>query len=298
MERIISCPVCENKNFKAFLNGKDHFLTGEEFTIVECSFCRFRFTNPRPDENEIPRYYDSPDYIAHDAGKHNLIQTIYKIIRKVTIRNKYSIVKKYSNGKVLLDIGCGTGEFLDYCLKMNFDTTGIEPNEKARRFAIEELGLTIFDESKLDDFFPATFDVITMWHVLEHVHKLNERMQRINQLLKPNGTLIIAVPDSDSWDAGKYKDFWAAYDLPRHLYHFTQDSFKKLANKNGFSIDAIIPLKFDSFYISLLSEKYLSGKQNYFNAFASGIRSNIYGRKNENNYSSLIYICKIVQDSI
>jgi SAM-dependent methyltransferase len=181
-------------------------------------------------------------------------------------------------------------------MEKGFETTGIEPNEKARRFGSKNFRLTIFDEPKLDDFSPATFDVISMWHVLEHVHLLNERMQRINQLLKPGGTLIIGVPDSDSWDASKYKEFWAAYDLPRHLYHFTYDSLKKLAYKNGFSVNTIIPLKFDAFYISLLSEKYISGKQNFFSAFTKGIRSNIYARKNENNYSSLIYICKIAQE--
>jgi predicted SAM-dependent methyltransferase len=152
----------------------------------------------------------------------------------------------------------------------------------------------VFEESKLDDFSPAAFDVITMWHVLEHVHKVNERMQLINHLLKPGGTLIIAVPDCNSWDAVKYKNSWAAYDLPRHLYHFTQASLEKLANKYGFNVVAIIPLKFDAFYISLLSEKYLSGKQNYFKAITNGILSNRYGRKNKNNYSSLVYICKTV----
>jgi len=296
MEIINSCPVCENDNFKSFLTGKDHFLSGETFTIVECTGCGFRFTNPRPDDKEIERYYDSPDYIAHDAGKRALIQSIYKIIRKFTIRNKYSIVNKYSNGKALMDIGCGTGEFLNYCQKNSFDTTGIEPNEKARKFAVEKFGLTVFDESKLDGFSPATFDVVTMWHVLEHVHKLNERLQRIKRLLKPDGTLIIAVPNSDSWDTVKYKDFWAAYDLPRHLYHFTQNSIKKLAKRNNLSVNTIIPLKFDAFYISLLSEKYLSGKQNYISAFINGILSNNYGKKNEFNYSSLIYICKIAQE--
>jgi 2-polyprenyl-3-methyl-5-hydroxy-6-metoxy-1,4-benzoquinol methylase len=296
MEIIKSCLVCKNDNLKTFLKGKDHFLSGEDFTIVECADCGFRFTNPRPDEKEIARYYDSPDYIAHDTGKHDLIRSIYKIIRKVTIRNKCSIVKKYSNGKTLMDIGCGTGEFLYYCQKNSFDTTGIEPNEKARKFATETFGLTVFDESKLDDFFPATFDVVTMWHVLEHVHKLNERIEQIGRLLKPDGTLIIAVPNSDSWDAGKYKDFWAAYDLPRHLYHFTQESLKKLAKRNNFSVKTIIPLKFDAFYISLLSEKYLTGQQNYKSAFINGIRSNNYGRKHEVNYSSLIYICKIAQE--
>jgi 2-polyprenyl-3-methyl-5-hydroxy-6-metoxy-1,4-benzoquinol methylase len=296
MEIIKNCPVCEKQNFKEFLKGKDHFLTGEEFTIAECIDCGFRFTNPRPDEKEILRYYDSPDYIAHDAGNRTLIQTVYTTIRKISLRNKYSIVKNHSSGKAILDIGCGTGEFLNYCRKKNFTTTGIEPNEKARNFSEKEFGLSIFGETGLYNFSPATFDVITMWHVLEHVHKLNERLQRIYQLLKPGGTLIIAVPDSDSWDAGKYKKFWAAYDLPRHLYHFTQDSLKKLVNKNGFSLDTVIPLKFDAFYISLLSEKYISGRQNYLHGFINGIRSNNYGSKNENNYSSLIYICKIDQE--
>jgi 2-polyprenyl-3-methyl-5-hydroxy-6-metoxy-1,4-benzoquinol methylase len=194
-----------------------------------------------------------------------------------------------------MDIGCGTGEFLNSCQKNNYQTTGIEPNEKARKFAIEKFGLTVFDESKLNIFSPSTFDVVTMWHVLEHVHKLKERMEQINRLLKPDGTLIIAVPNSDSFDAGKYYDFWAAYDLPRHLYHFTQESIKKLAKRNNFSVKTIIPLKFDAFYISLLSEKYFTGKQNYIRSFINGIRSNNYGRKNEDNYSSLIYICKIAQ---
>jgi SAM-dependent methyltransferase len=296
MEEIKNCPICANPDFSIFLCGKDNFLSGEEFTILKCDNCDFRFTNPRPDETEMNRYYDSPDYIAHNARRRTLLMTIYKSVRKFSIRNKYSIINKFSTGKVLMDIGCGTGEFLNYCRKMNFVTIGIEPNEKARNFAIYDLGLTIFNERQLDEFFPATFDVITMWHVLEHVHKLNERLQLIHELITPDGTLIIAVPDSDSWDARKYKEFWAAYDLPRHLYHFTPDSLKHLLRKNGFGVETIIPLKIDAFYISLLSEKYLWGKQNYISALLNGIRSNIYGGKNKNNYSSLIYICKTAQD--
>jgi len=297
MEEIKNCPVCANSDFSIFLSGKDHFLSEENFSILKCNHCDFRFTNPRPDETEMHRFYDSPDYIAHDAGKRTLLQIIYKTVRVFSLKRKYSIVNKYCNGKVLLDIGCGTGEFLYYCRKMNFITVGIEPNDKARNFAVTDLGLTILDESHLDEFFPGTFDVITMWHVLEHVHKLSERLQQIQELLKPDGTLVIALPDSDSWDAKNYKEFWAAYDLPRHLYHFTPDSFKNIMRKNGFGLVQIIPLKFDAFYISLLSEKYLTGKLKYISALINGIRSNIYGRKNKNNYSSLIYICKIAQDT-
>jgi 2-polyprenyl-3-methyl-5-hydroxy-6-metoxy-1,4-benzoquinol methylase len=296
MEIIKDCPICENKKFDVFLKGRDHFLTGEEFFIVKCTACSFRFTNPRPDENEILRYYNSPEYIAHDSSQVNLIKSVYKAIRKITIRKKHTIVKRYSIGNELLDIGCGTGEFLNYCQKMNYKTTGIEPNEKARVFAGKKFRLKIFNEQKLNDLLPASFDVVTMWHVLEHVHKLNERILQIKQLLKPEGTMIIAVPDSDSWDAQKYKNFWAAYDLPRHLYHFTPATLKMLAVKHGFHISTIIPLKFDAFYISLLSEKYISGKQNYLRALSNGILSNYYGRKNADNYSSLIYICKITRE--
>jgi SAM-dependent methyltransferase len=297
MENLNTCPVCGNKNFKNFLSGKDHFLTGEEFSIVQCNNCGFRYTNPRPDEKEMPLYYDSEEYISHDSKKRSTLQTFYTVIRKFTIRTKFRIIKKYSNGSSLLDIGCGTGNFLNYCRKMKFETTGIEPNDKARKFAIENLSLNVYDESHLDKFHPVTFNVITMWHVLEHVHQLNERLKNIHTLLKPGGTLIIAVPDSDSWDAIEYKSFWAAYDLPRHLYHFTSVSMRNLTTKNGFRIEKTIPMLFDAFYISLLSEKYRSGQQNFFKAFYHGILSNLSGIKNKNNYSSLIYICKIAQES-
>jgi SAM-dependent methyltransferase len=297
MEHIQSCPVCGKERFMEFLKGKDFFLSGEEFTIVECAGCGFRFTNPRPYGKEISRYYDSPEYISHDAKKSSLFQSIYKTLRKFSVRNKFSIIKKNSYGKSILDIGCGTGEFLNFCQKNNYTTTGIEPNEKARKYAAANFGLSVYDENSLDSFQTDSFDVITMWHVLEHVHNINERLQLIARLLKSGGILVVAVPECNSWDAINYKEFWAAYDLPRHLYHFTQVTLKRLVSKHGLEVVKILPLKLDAFYISLLSEKYLSGKQNYPKAFFNGIRSNIYAGKNENSYSSLIYICKMAQEA-
>jgi len=292
MEKLEQCPVCGNHIFKEFLKGADLFLTGQEFTIVECNECGFRFTNPRPDKVEILPFYESPDYIAHNTEQGTLLESVYKFVRKYALANKYKIVKAYSQGKDILDIGCGTGEFLNYCKGKGLTVTGIEPNPKARKFAADHFSIEVKDEDYLDHLPPAGFDIITMWHVLEHVHLLDSYFQRISQALKKNGTLIIAVPNSNSWDAKKYKKFWAAYDLPRHLYHFTPATFKKLAEKNNFSLIKIMPLKFDAFYISLLSEKYKTKKQNYLKGFYNGLRSNFFGGNDGKNYSSLIYICK------
>jgi len=290
MENLSSCPVCDKPDFTRFLDGRDYFLSQETYTIVSCNHCGMKFLNPRPDANEITKYYFSPDYISHDAGKKSALNFIYRLVRKFTIKGKYRLVKKYSEGKALLDIGCGTGEFIHYCRQKGYDVKGIEPGERPGAFARSVHKLDVCDESFLDDLTRPTFDVITMWHVLEHVHRLNERMKKIGEILKPDSTVIIAVPNSDSWDANHYREFWAAYDLPRHLYHFSQDTMNLLAKNHGFRIDKVIPMKLDAFYICLLSEKYSKGKQNYFLAILNGIRSNNFARKNQNNYSSLIFI--------
>ena len=198
MEELKTCPICESPNYSDFLTTRDHFLTQEEFTIVQCLNCTFRFTNPRPGENEISRYYESDEYISHDTSQLSLLQTIYSISRNFTLRNKYNILKKYANGVSLLDIGCGTGEFLNFCRKKRFSVTGIEPNEKARNFAIRKHQLNVSDEQSLGILSNKSYDIVTMWHVLEHVHKLNERWKTIHDLLLPGGSLIIAVPNCDS----------------------------------------------------------------------------------------------------
>ena len=290
MELLTTCPVCENSKMNVFLTVKDHFLTGEKFTIVNCSNCGFRFLNPRPDKTDISRYYNSEDYISHDAEKKSLFSMLYRIIRKSAIKNKYRILGKNPKEQNILDIGCGTGEFLSFCQKKGMTATGVEPNEKARNFAIAINNVPVFDESHLDGMTEGSYDFITLWHVLEHVHDLNERMIKIRQLLKPGGTAIIAIPNSASWDANHYKEFWAAYDLPRHLYHFNQKSFGLLAAKHNFILKKTLPLKWDAFYISLLSEKYMKGSQGFVQATINGLWSNIFASGHEKNYSSLIFI--------
>ena len=292
MELLTLCPICKNTVFHEFLKSKDYFLTKEEFTIVQCQKCGLKFVNPRPDEIEISRYYESSDYISHDSQTPGIRNFLYSNVRNYTRRKKLQLIEKYTRGKKILDIGCGTGEFLSYCQQSGWEVKGVEPNPKAREYALRKYHVEVLDESQLSALTNPFFDVITLWHVLEHVHRLEERMQKIHQILNDDGTLIMAVPNSNSWDACHYKNFWAAYDLPRHIYHFSQNTINHLAKNSGFEIKKIVPMKFDAFYISLLSEKYSKGSSNYFMSLVNGIRSNNFARKNKNEYSSLIFILK------
>ncbi len=292
MEEIRKCLICANDKFKKYIDCKDYFLSKENFTILECENCGFRFTNPRPSTNNLSKYYKSDNYISHSNSKKGLINLAYQIARHYTLKKKFNLINKYISGNKILDVGCGTGEFLNYFKKHNWSTFGIEPNENARKFAIEKYNLKVKDENSFSDFKNDSFDVITMWHSLEHIYFLKETIFEIKRLLKNNGTLFIALPNCNCFDAKIYKEYWAGYDVPRHLYHFTPTSVKLLFKKYNFIIENIIPLKFDAYYISLLSEKYKNGYTNYIKAFINGIRSNNYARKNNNDYSSLIYIIK------
>jgi 2-polyprenyl-3-methyl-5-hydroxy-6-metoxy-1,4-benzoquinol methylase len=292
-EKIQNCPVCSSSVFTDFLEVNDYFLTKEDFSIQKCDACGFRFINPRPENLEIGRYYQSDEYISHDAEKENFISRIYKIARIFSIKAKYRIVYKYGESGKILDIGCGTGEFLKYCKSKGFDVSGVEPSEKARVYAqkVNHISVT----GKLADYSNSlhSFDCISMWHVLEHVHDLNETIEMVKTLLKPNGIFIVAVPNSNSWDAQHYGNFWAAYDVPRHLYHFTEVTLKKLVSKHGFILKKLLPQKLDAFYVSMLSEKYRTGKINYLKSFILGLWSNFQAGKQKRGYSSQIFVLSL-----
>lgn len=294
MELLGNCPICGSEKINLFLESKDYFLTNEKFKIDACQDCGFRFTNPRPAAAELGRYYQSTNYISHSDTKKGLMAFVYQLVRKLTIKSKIRLIQKYRTSGALLDIGCATGQFINQIRKSNWSVTGIEPDEKTRNYAISEFGLDVYPENYLNQISQATFDVITMWHVLEHVSDLNNRMEQLKLLLKPDGIIILAVPNCNSYDAKKYHKFWAGYDLPRHLYHFTKSDFSNLAKKYGFTIVNILPMKFDSFYVSLLSEKYKNGSMRWIPALWNGFGSNLFAGP-ENGYSSQIYILKMEQ---
>ncbi len=292
MEKLNTCPICEGSALSTFKEIKDHFLSQETFHLSVCEKCGFVFTNPRPDENELEKYYQSDEYLSHSKKKKGLITFLYDTIKKYALENKYKLISEIIPSGKILDIGCATGEFLNVFQQKGWECFGIEPSKNPRDFAIENYKLDVKPEEEIEKLGSGNFDVITLWHVLEHVPKLNERIEQIYNLLKPDGLLLIALPNYLSWDSKFYDAFWAGYDVPRHLYHFSPNTISSLLNKHKFSISEIRPMKFDSFYVSLLSEKYKHGSLRYFSAFTKGLKSNFEAKKEQHNYSSLIYLAK------
>lgn len=292
MEQINNCPVCQSQTYEDYLNVKDYTVSQEQFKIVTCQKCGFKFTNPRPEENAIGEYYKAESYISHTNTSKGLISKIYQKVRKFTLKGKTKLINRLNPNKgKLLDVGCGTGMFLNVAREDGWIVNGIEPDAGARKIAEQTNHIKIKSEI-LISFQNETFDIITMWHVLEHVHQLNNTIEWLKERLTKDGKLIIAVPNHESKDAEIYKEKWAAYDVPRHLYHFSQNSIKELFAKHGFELKETLPMKFDSFYVSMLSSKYQNGKINYVKAFVDGLKSNISAAKNNQNYSSLIYVFK------
>jgi 2-polyprenyl-3-methyl-5-hydroxy-6-metoxy-1,4-benzoquinol methylase len=292
MEELRNCPVCQNNTFTEYLNVQDFTVSQEKFSIQACKKCGFKFTNPRPDLTQIGDYYKAESYISHTNTSKGLISKLYHSVRKYTLKGKLNLINRLipKKGK-LLDVGCGTGMFLNVCRENGWTVNGIEPDNGARQIA-EQINEAAIKTEVLTSFKNETFDVITMWNVLEHVHLLNETVDWLKERLSNSGYLIIAVPNHESKDAEIYQEYWAAYDVPRHLYHFSQKSIKQLFEQKGFSLKETLPMKFDSFYVSMLSTKYQVGKINYMKAFLDGLKSNLNAGSNNGNYSSLIYIFK------
>lgn len=292
MEILSNCPVCNSLNFKPFLICKDNTVSRETFNIIECISCGFKFTNPRPEENKLGDYYKSEEYVSHSNTNKGLINTAYQMVRKYTLLKKLQLISKfYKTGKIL-DIGCGTGEFLKTFKDAKWQTLGIEPSADVRKMAIEKYGLDVKEEAEIKNLEASGFDVITMWHVLEHVPHLNDRIEDLKRLIKPNGIIIIAVPNCTSLDAKIYAENWAAYDVPRHLYHFSPKDIETVFKNHGLNVFRILPMIFDSFYVSMLSEKYRSGKSNIIRAIWNGFHSNLAALKYGKTYSSQIYLIR------
>jgi 2-polyprenyl-3-methyl-5-hydroxy-6-metoxy-1,4-benzoquinol methylase len=286
------CPICGHTSITTFPGVQDFSVSKEMFSLNTCSSCGFLFTSNPPDKSSIGKYYQSDAYISHTDGKKGFIEQVYQLVRKRTVAGKRKLVEEVVNKKrgTIIDYGCGTGAFLHEMNSFGWSITGIEPDAGARAKAEKTTSSTIFLPDQLSDLESGVCDAVTMWHVLEHVHDLDWTIQQLKRVLKPSGKLFIAVPNNDAFDANYYGKYWAAYDVPRHLYHFTPATMKVLMDKHGFNIIETKPMWFDSFYVSMLSEKYKTGKTGYIAAFFIGLISNFKALLHKGKCSSQIYV--------
>jgi SAM-dependent methyltransferase len=285
------CPLCSSENISLKLKTADHFLSKESFILFSCSACGLVFTQDHPDEADIGHYYESDEYLSHSESKSGLLSSIYRVSRRIMLGRKVTIVRKLSgiNKGSILDIGSGTGHFLHAMQESGWDVKGIEINDKARQLSISMFGLEVLDPAQLQTFQPASFDCITLWHVLEHFQDPFSYAHEILRLLKPGASCIIALPNCSSYDAEHFGSYWAAYDVPRHIWHFAPDTFKRLSEESGFELTGIRCLPLDVFYISVLSERYKGTNLPLISGMIKGFWFSILSKFNKERSSSLIY---------
>jgi len=293
-----NCPICLNKNLANKLHCIDHTTSKEKFTIVSCETCDFTFTNPRPKNESLADYYKSEMYISHTNSNKGLFNWLYQTVRKYAIGTKLTLLKSVTDFGYHLDVGCGTGEFLNACKQTGFKVKGVEPSRLAREQAVSNYSLSVSEDTNLEQFKDDEFDSISMWHVLEHVPPLIKTITEFKRILNKNGKVIIAVPNHKSWDANYYKEFWAAWDVPIHLWHFSKKTIELVFNKNGFKLIKTKPMLFDSFYVSVLSEEFKTGKKKIITGFFIGIISNILGIFTKRGCSSTIYVFEKKKEAI
>jgi 2-polyprenyl-3-methyl-5-hydroxy-6-metoxy-1,4-benzoquinol methylase len=289
---LSSCPICGSNSTETYLLGKDFSVSKEEYSVLKCTDCSFAFTQNAPDKAHIGKYYKSEDYVSHSDTKKGLFFKAYHMVRSIMLKRKAKLIQKHTGktkGKIL-DVGCGTGYFPSTMKEHGWDVLGIEQDDETRQYAIDKFQIEAKGPDSIKELEEGSFDCITLWHVLEHLHDLNESVEQYYKLLKPEGVLIIAVPNHECFEAKIYEKYWAGWDIPIHLWHFSIQSMKKLMSKHNFSVSAIKGMPFDPFYISLISEKYRKG--NSIRGLFMGFLAMLAGLISKPKSSSLIYIIR------
>lgn len=291
---LSACPICGTDKFQDHVSAIDYTVSRETYSVLRCESCDFKFTQDAPDQLSIGKYYQAESYVSHSGSKKGLINQLYHLVRKRSLLQKFKLVSSNTHGINIIDYGCGTGEFLNVCQHKGWSVKGFEPSDDARNFAINQNNVSVSSPEELKNYPANSADIITLWHVLEHVHTLKATLTELLGKLKSGGTIIIAVPNCSSFDAKHYGEHWAAYDVPRHLYHFEPHTINPLMHQFGLTRKSIKPMVFDSYYVSLLSEKYKNGGNlnpfSLIKAFYIGLLSNLKASSNKLTYSSQIYI--------
>ena len=289
---INTCPLCGGQQLETALICTDNYASGETFEVVRCAHCGFLMTQNVPVEAEIGKYYDTPDYISHSNTRKGLMNRIYHLVRRFMLARKASLVMRASKLKkgTLLDYGTGTGYFADAMKHRGWTVKAIEKSSSAREFAKKNFGLEVERESALKTYKDGAMDVVTLWHVMEHLEDLNGMWQTFHRILKQQGVLIVAVPNPDSYDARKYGEWWAAYDVPRHLWHFTPSVMQQFGVKHGFILEERYPMPMDAFYVSMLTEKYKGSRMPFVKGLWTGACAWLHSLGKKERSSSMIYV--------
>ncbi|HMP31478.1 MAG TPA: class I SAM-dependent methyltransferase [Saprospiraceae bacterium] len=288
--KIENCPLCYSKDSYFYISVQDFNVSKEKFDIYQCKSCDLLYTNDIPDQDAIGQYYKYANYVSHTDTRESFFYQMYHKVRSIMLYLKHQWIKSYKlKGKKVLDIGSGTGAFLSYMRAKGWVTTGIEADTDARRNALKLHNI----ESLPPSFFynlSELYDVISLWHVLEHLHDLDGYLSKIKQILDPNGILIIAVPNPTCYEAKNYREYWDGYDVPRHLYHFSPTSIDFLASKYNFTIVAKKRMWFDAIYSGILSEKHKGGFK--LKGIWKGLISNLHALFDKDRTASITYILK------
>lgn len=289
---IKACPLCGGTHLERALTCVDHYASGEVFHLCRCRKCGFLFTQDFPVEAEIGRYYETPDYISHSDTRKGAMNSVYHRVRSYMLGRKARLVARGAHRKEgrLLDLGTGTGYFADTMRRRGWQVEAVEKSAQARAFAKRHFDLDVKPPTALGDFAPGSFDVITLWHVMEHLEPLNETWETLHSLLTEKGVLIVAVPNCSSFDAKKYGAFWAAYDVPRHLWHFTPDTIRQFGSKHGFVMVERHPMPFDAFYVSMLTEKHMGRSCTFLRGMLTGTLAWFSALVRKERSSSMIYV--------
>jgi len=283
------CPWCGSNKAQINLWLKDEFLTKEDFHICECLNCGLLYTMPRPPKEKIGAYYKSDEYYSHQENKKGFVPRLYEAIKKINLKHKFRLASRDLPVGKLLDIGCGVGDFLHVAENKGWQCTGVEPSEEAREIARQRIKGDLLYSEDLEQLPDQSFDLITMWHVLEHVDDLKWQVAQLQRLIKPNGRIVIDVPNYRSYDGRFYNAYWAAYDVPRHLNHFNKTVLTKMFKTSGLSLVSMDKLVWDAYYISFMSEQYKHHFMPLVRGVFRGLVSNAKARRS-GEWSSLVYV--------
>lgn len=289
---IKSCPLCGSETLEPVLTCVDSYASGEAFALCSCRACGFVLTQDAPVEEEMGRYYDVPDYISHTDTRRGLMNRVYHWARCLMLYRKARLLEHEAHrctGR-LLDIGAGTGYFAATMQRRGWQVEAVERSEKARRFALERFGLEVKADGRLAEMADGAFDVITLWHVMEHLEHLHETWQALHRLLDNRGILVVAVPNRSSADAQRYGAYWAAYDVPRHLWHFTPETMQRLGAAHGFILASRHPMPLDGFYVSMLSEQHMRRRFPFVRGLVVGTWCWVRSLVKKDRSSSIIYV--------